>query len=114
MRVTLHSVLDKFGQHGDYSQSPLPPELQKYAALDALVSRVVYEKLIKKLPSPCEGLVYKGPGRSDLQIGFSYEVYLYSKIVGNCTLVSLPRKSDVTTIKWGASTVKSGNAIIRI
>ena len=34
----LKTTMDKFGQSGDYSQTPLPQDLQKYAAIDGVVS----------------------------------------------------------------------------
>jgi hypothetical protein len=50
--------VDKHGQNGDYSLDPLPDELFEYAALDAYLSRILYECLAPRLAAcapPQEG-----------------------------------------------------------
>ncbi len=43
--------MDKFRQSGDYSQTPLPQDLQKYAAIDGVVSQYLCEIMLTKLNS---------------------------------------------------------------
>lgn len=43
-------TIDKFGQNVDYSTNLLPPQLIKYAALDALLSRLVTEAIMGASP----------------------------------------------------------------
>jgi len=57
----LCGTLDKDGQMGDYSVAPLPISLHKYAALDALMSRLVFEKVARMLKLPQSNIIYEGP-----------------------------------------------------
>ena len=45
----LKASVDKTGQRGDYDVSPLPWDLQKYAAIDGAVSRKLFEVMSKQL-----------------------------------------------------------------
>ena len=81
----LGGFLDKDGQTGDYSENPLPLNLQKYAALDALVHRKLYEILFSKLKRPQSSLVYEEP--DGLQIDGKVELYLGGSSVANCKII---------------------------
>ena len=41
----LKCALNKDGQHADYSQDPLPLDIQEYAAIDGLVSRRIHSTI---------------------------------------------------------------------
>jgi len=110
----LQGYLDKEGQTGDYIQIPLPFDLQKYAALDALVSWMISEKLAPLLKRPQADVIYEGPEMFD--INSRVELYLGGSVVADCTSIHIGGRkgTDDVTRKWGATTVKSDKAIVKI
>eukprot|EP00957_Ditylum_brightwellii_P206561 15349005-Ditylum_brightwellii.AAC.1 len=83
--------------------------------LDAYVSRLLFENLSSKLPSPQRDIVYNGPDTGTLDMNIKVELYLGSKVVAQCTLIHVAMKGDITTKKWGAMTVnKPGKCIVKI
>ena len=70
----LKYTLNKDGQHGDYSQDPLPLDLQEYAAIDGLVSRLLHNKITSMLkPQLCETVIEESTG---LKHGDEVDLYL--------------------------------------
>lgn len=114
VRFILKANLDKDGQRGDYSKIPLPYKLKLYAALDAYVSRRLYEILASKLPSPYSDIIYKGPDVCSLdQIRYA-ELYLGGKTVAKCSIIYVGQKGSLETRKWGKTTVTPGKVLVRI
>jgi len=115
VRVVLKANLDKEGQHGDYSKVPLPMDLKLYAALDAYVSRRIYEILSSKLPSPQSDVIYKGPDVCHLVDAVKdAELYLGGRTVAKCTIVYVGQKGSLETRKWGKTTIGAGKVLVKI
>jgi hypothetical protein len=114
VRVFLKANLDKEGQHGDYSKNPLPMELQTYAALDAYVSRHLYEVLSSRLPLPHGDVIYKGPDVCDVNDLTEAELFLGGKTVAKCTIVYVGKKESIDTRKWGKTIIKHGKVLVKL
>lgn len=106
----LSGQLNKHGQHGDYSAIPLPVSLQEYAALDALVSRLIYESISSRLLLPQRGVIYEGPETSKLDENTEVQLYIGGQSVAKCSIVYVAQKG--MTRKWGMTTVAKGKVIV--
>jgi len=113
VRVVLKANLDKEGQYGDYSRVPLPLDLKIYAALDAYVSRRIYEILSSKLPAHSD-VIYKGPDVCHLDEIQEADLFLGGRTVAKCTVTYVGRKGTLETRKWGKTTIAPGKVLVRI
>ena len=106
----LKASVDKTGQRGDYDVSPLPWDLQKYAAIDGAVSRKLFEVMSKQLRShQIETVVDEPLGLSNGDIA---TLYISGENVARVSIVQVG-KCDMT-VKWGSAVVKPGKAIISL
>jgi hypothetical protein len=110
----LSGSLDKEGQRADYSVNPLPLYLQQYAALDALVSRLIFEKISSQLLLPHKDVIYEGPDTRDLDESVKVDLYLGGKSVARCSIVYVAQRGSDETRKWGTTSVNTGQVIVRI
>ena len=101
--------LDKTGQCADYTQNPLPVNLQEYAASDALVSRVLAEKIMKNIAAT--ELVTEDP--IGLSQGCEVHVFLGGKAVarGTCEFVG---GTNGEYLRVGKKNVGKGSSLVRL
>lgn len=109
----LAAAIDKHGQHGDYSVSPLPQNLQQYAAIDGAVSRVLYQVFRKQLSALEVETVLQEP--TSLVEHQTYDLVLGGEKVAKVKMIHCGKKSRKgEVIKWGTTTLIQGKAIIQI
>lgn len=108
----LKSTMNKFGQSGDYSQNPLPMDLQKYAAIDGVVSRYLCEIMLSKLNSTTAVIEPLLEAPIGLTIGATVDLFLRGETVAKVTVTDLPEKNATT--KWGSAVVTCSQAIVKV
>ena len=104
----LKYTLDKSGQTGDYLQDPLPQHLQKYAAIDGLVSRLICAKIISKLKVPFSNTILEQP--TGLKEGDEVELFIGGEVVASVKVLYIAEVGDGITRKWGTTTINAGKA----
>ena len=107
----LNLTIDKFGQTADYSVSPLPPELAKYAALDALISRLVAEVILKQSSLGANNMIIP-PDGNNLEVNTMVKLFRYSRAVCRGRIEFVGKRGQ--TQKWGELTVGEGKVLLCI
>ena len=108
----LKCSVDKHGQCADYSIQPLPLELQKYAAIDGLISRLIHSIICSRLKLPYHYNTNEAP--DGLKKGDIVELFLCGKVVALVEIVYIKDKGDGITTKWGKMTVNAGKALVKL
>lgn len=108
----LHCTLDKHGQCADYSQNPLPLNLQKYAAIDGLVSGMIHSEICSKLYC---GYHASAITESDgLKEGSEVDLFLCGSIVAQAKVLYIGKRNCEVTEKWGKTTIVPGKAKVEL
>lgn len=104
--------VDKSGQNADYSQDPLPTDLAKYGALDALLSRKLAETLSDlvavKGPTDC---VFDVPNHTDMDVGATVDIYIGGKHAATATVIYVGGINGESK-KFNSLLVSKGKAIV--
>jgi len=103
--------LDKYGQDADYSQIPLPTALIEYAALDALVSLKLAQKLLllTRKASQENGVMISTDGLSK---GDKVEYFCQGKVVATAEVIFVGGDGEMK--KWGTVVIGSKRALIQL
>eukprot|EP00978_Attheya_sp_CCMP212_P001889 scaffold3902_cov53-Attheya_sp.AAC.8 len=109
----LHVAVDKSGQNANWNQNPLPPDLIRYAAIDAILHRLLYVELTRLMQEKgiVDGRGFIEPPQG-LHEGSVVEYLLFRKTRAVATIVFVGGGGQ--TRRWGAVTVGSGKTLIRL
>ena len=100
----------------DFSAEKLPAHLIQYAALDAVVSRLIGEKLFEQHTEKGKsqlGVVQEGPKSAQLTVGSTVELYQSGKVVA-CGILHFVGATGRIQERWGKLTVGAQKALIDI
>jgi hypothetical protein len=113
-RRYLKKNVDKSGQNADYSQEPLPPELIKYGALDALLSRRLAETIAELVAAkgPAESVV-DAPNSNTLAEGTQVNVLIGGKCAAAGKIVYVGGVNGESRM-FGKLLVSNQKAIVRL
>jgi len=110
-KTYLGFAINKFGQTEDWSQNPLPQSLIQYAAIDALVSRLVAEELLYRMRhvgTPGDDYVLEEP--KQLKIGENVHIFMRGEIVANGVVTFLGGAGN--TKQWGKKKIGLGRVLV--
>ena len=98
--------MDKGPRIMDWSASPLPPVMLKYAALDGLMSRLLGRLLMR--------MSQQQPINVDtIQVGHVVEIHISRKVVARGKILFIGGQQGVAR-QWGAMIIGEGKALIEL